>query len=79
MSSGCSVFGGYVGAMAEAVGEDGVDVRGYLAWSQMEYVAFSPFSSFFFFLFSKWGHCGCIWGKKLTLGQQFRVGGWVRD
>jgi len=30
-------FRGYVGVMAEAVGRDGVDVRGYLAWSLMEY------------------------------------------
>ena len=29
-------FRGYVTAMAEAVGIDGVDVRGYMAWSLME-------------------------------------------
>lgn len=29
-------FRGYVRAMAEAVAEDGVDVRAYMAWSLME-------------------------------------------
>ena len=29
-------FRGYVGAMAEAVAQDGVDCRGYMAWSLME-------------------------------------------
>jgi beta-glucosidase len=31
-------FQGYVNAMAEAYTEDNVDVRGYMAWSLMEYV-----------------------------------------
>jgi hypothetical protein len=72
-------FRGCVRAMTEAVGEDGVDVRGYLAWSLMEYVTFSPFFSFLLFSFLEWGHCGCVRGQKLTQGQHFRVGGWVRD
>jgi beta-glucosidase len=29
-------FRGYIGALAKAVEEDGVDVRGYLAWSLMD-------------------------------------------
>lgn len=29
-------FRGYINAMAEAYSEDGVDVRGYMAWSLME-------------------------------------------
>lgn len=32
----CQYFRDYVGAMAEAVREDGVDVRAYMAWSLME-------------------------------------------
>jgi len=31
-------FRSYIKAMAEAVAEDGVDCRGYMAWSLMEYV-----------------------------------------
>ena len=31
-------FRGYVGALADAHAFDGVDVRGYSAWSLMEYV-----------------------------------------
>lgn len=34
----CEYFRGYVGAMADAHAKDGVDVRGYSAWSLMEYV-----------------------------------------
>jgi beta-glucosidase len=32
-------FRGYIGALADAHAKDGVDVRGYSAWSLMEYVA----------------------------------------
>ena len=31
-------FRGYIGALADAHAQDGVDVRGYSAWSLMEYV-----------------------------------------
>jgi beta-glucosidase len=34
----CEYFRGYVGALADAHTHDGVDVRGYSAWSLMEYV-----------------------------------------
>jgi beta-glucosidase len=34
----CEYFRGYVGALADAHTIDGVDVRGYSAWSLMEYV-----------------------------------------
>jgi beta-glucosidase/6-phospho-beta-glucosidase/beta-galactosidase len=34
----CEYFRGYVGALADAHTIDGVDVRGYTAWSLMEYV-----------------------------------------
>lgn len=29
-------FTGYIGALAEAYNKDGVDVRGYMAWSLLE-------------------------------------------
>lgn len=32
-------FRGYINALAKARVEDGVDVRGYLAWSLLEYVS----------------------------------------
>lgn len=67
-------FRGYVRAMAEAVGEDGVDVRGYWAWSLMEYVAFSPFFFFLLFSFLEWGHCGCVRGPKADPGTAFSSG-----
>lgn len=35
----CEYFRGYIGALADAHTIDGVDVRGYSAWSLMEYVA----------------------------------------
>lgn len=35
----CEYFRGYIGAMADAHAKDGVDVRGYSAWSLMEYVS----------------------------------------
>jgi beta-glucosidase len=38
----CEYFRGYVGALADAHTIDGVDVRGYSAWSLMEYVKFVP-------------------------------------
>jgi beta-glucosidase len=34
----CEYFRGYIGALADAHTLDGVDVRGYSAWSLMEYV-----------------------------------------
>jgi beta-glucosidase len=34
----CEYFRGYIGALADAHTIDGVDVRGYSAWSLMEYV-----------------------------------------
>jgi beta-glucosidase len=34
----CEYFRGYIGALAEAHTIDGVDVRGYSAWSLLEYV-----------------------------------------
>lgn len=34
----CEYFRGYIGALADAHTKDGVDVRGYSAWSLMEYV-----------------------------------------
>jgi beta-glucosidase len=39
----CEYFRGYVGALADAHTIDGVDVRGYSAWSLMEYVKNIPF------------------------------------
>jgi len=35
----CEFFRGYIGAMAQAHAQDGVDVRGYTGWSLMEYVS----------------------------------------
>lgn len=35
-------FRDYIGAMADAYTIDGVDVRGYMAWSLMEYVSLFP-------------------------------------
>jgi beta-glucosidase len=35
----CEYFRGYIGALADAHAKDGVDVRGYSAWSLMEYVS----------------------------------------
>jgi beta-glucosidase len=32
----CEYFRGYIGALADAHSKDGVDVRGYMAWSLME-------------------------------------------
>jgi beta-glucosidase len=32
----CDYFRGYIGALAEGVAEDGVDVRGYMAWSLLD-------------------------------------------
>jgi len=40
----CEYFRGYIGALADAHTLDGVDVRGYSAWSLMEYVNSFPFS-----------------------------------
>jgi beta-glucosidase len=37
----CEYFRGYIGALADAHTIDGVDVRGYSAWSLMEYVNIS--------------------------------------
>jgi beta-glucosidase len=39
----CEYFRGYIGALADAHTIDGVDVRGYSAWSLMEYVNTHPF------------------------------------
>lgn len=39
----CEYFRGYIGALADAHTLDGVDVRGYSAWSLMEYVSQRPF------------------------------------
>jgi beta-glucosidase/6-phospho-beta-glucosidase/beta-galactosidase len=53
----CQYFRDYIGALADAHTKDGVDVRGYSAWSLMEYVPlvsclFSPCSRLFTHLYS---------------------------
>ena len=34
----CWFFRGYIGALADAVSQDGIDIRGYTGWSLLEYV-----------------------------------------
>lgn len=47
-------FRGYIDAMVKARVEDGVDVRGYLAWSLLEYVSFL------------WGGGACVGYESMT-------------
>lgn len=43
----CEYFRGYTNALAKAYSEDGVNVRGYLAWSLMEYVILLLFNQLY--------------------------------